>query len=110
LEEEEDGPHPFDQDAENNNMHNSNDETYRSPNESNEEFGGNTRNMYDIQLDEENNGCSTNVLLIARFIDGTGFMNSKNDLLEKEDAYVEIAKTIGTTVSSNKSGQMDEVI
>jgi len=54
-----------------------------SPNESNEELESNGRDLYEFQLDEENNRYNEHVPSIARCMDGTNFLNSENILSEK---------------------------
>jgi len=54
--------------------------------------------------------CGEDVFWIARFIDGTGYLNSENIMLEKEDAHVEIPEANATTLANSGHSGKDEVI
>jgi len=48
--------------------------------------------------------------LIAKCVDGTGFMSNRNLLVNREDTHVQIVESNGTTVANVGTPQMDEVI
>ena len=108
-----DGPHPLDQldeDDEDNDMDNLHDKTYHSPNPTNGGWRGNNTSIYDFQSDEENDGYDEDEPHIARFVDGSGFLNSESILSQKEDAFVEIVEADGTTLLDGGDGSTDEGI
>ena len=76
-------PHPLDRldgDVEDNDMHNWHDETYYSPNRTNEGGRDNDRGIYEFQSDKENDGYGEDIPHIARFVDGSWYMNSETIL------------------------------
>jgi len=67
---------PIFKDAMNDNMYNSNDEIFESPNRYNEDLEVNGRDEYDFPSDEDNCGYGEGIPLIAKYVDGSSFMSS----------------------------------
>jgi len=65
-----------DEDAINDNMYNSNDEMFESPNQNNEDLEVNGRGDYNFLLDEDNCRYGKGIPSIAKFVDGSSFMSS----------------------------------
>jgi len=98
------------EDAMDNDMYNSDDEMFESPNWSNEDLEVNGRYENNFPLDEDNCGYNEGIPLIAKFVHGTRFMSSQNHLANREDSHVQIVERNGRMLVNDGTPQMDKVI
>jgi len=92
-----------------NDIHHSDDDLLESPNHNNQDFGVFEQNVFEFGSDKDNDRYDEDVVPIARFMDGNGFLNSEN-ILQSNDVHEEIVRMNGTTIDNDGDSERDEVI